>query len=134
MSGLSSNVAVFVTGFVVTGVGLVLLLRFGGLQRPLPFDEKKGWDQELMRIELDRVAGIAKGLAGAAAAFFTSLIVEALKEKLSVKLTPADLIGCFLGVIGCLVAAAHLQIQARSRVREQRASDLVDEVAVDSFI
>jgi hypothetical protein len=113
----ATNGLVFGLALVVTGLGITALLRWSGAVDLDPFDEGQEWDRQLVTWEYDRLTGIATGLASAAVGFLGSLAVAAAKGEIDAGISTLDVVGCYLGIVGCLAAAAVLQREARDFAR-----------------
>lgn len=118
-----TNGLVFGLALVLTGVGTALLLLRAG---PVPFDffwtfnTQDEWKRQLVIWEYERVDGLAKGLASAAVGFLGSLALAAVKGEIDAGISTLDVVGCYLGVVGCLAAAALLQADARAFARHPK--------------
>jgi hypothetical protein len=63
---------------------------------------------KLVEWERDRSLGVAKGLAGTAAGFLTSLFIAVLKGEITANVSGLSLLGCVLGAVGALLLAAEI--------------------------
>ena len=108
------------TGQLVAGMaslaivaGSLLALLRSSAARPAPFgfafDPAPGhphWD--LVAWERDRVQSLAKGMAGGAVTFLTSLFTAVLKGEVADTVPSVWIVGAALGVVGSLLMAHEL--------------------------
>lgn len=81
------------------------------------FNSDSEWDRQLVSWERDRIAGVAKALASSAVGFLFALLTAVIKDEVGDNVSALALIGCMLGSIGNLLAAAAILARAGAFLR-----------------
>jgi hypothetical protein len=103
----------FVVGFFVLREVFPRLL-----PGPLPAGVGREGRTTLIGWELERLGGLAKGLASTAGGFLVALVVGLFKREL-VGLDVVSLIGCIAGSVGMLLLAAALSSRSMAFARAE---------------
>jgi hypothetical protein len=117
---VSTNATVYALSFGLTFVGGAVVLWGCGPRLPAGLPDRPDRVQ-FLTWEHDRVNGLAKGIGSAAGPFFASVLIAALRGELDPHVSTCQVIGCFLGIIGCFGAAGWLQLEARAFVERDGA-------------
>lgn len=108
----------FSLALVVVGASLAWVLVRGCQVDPMPeFDLQNEWHRQLVAWERDRLLGIAKAIASSAVGFTVTLLTVVLKNELAGDVSTVALLGCLLGVVGSLIAAATISLRATAYYR-----------------